>query len=221
MTRRQIHSAGFALAELLLCTAIFAILTGLCFYVAITGFQLFNQSTARQTLQRDTRAIFSWLQRDVGLSNLVRCVVSTHQTGDVSKDTLALAGLSNWQQPIATDPLGLPAWNTVVVYQATPQGELHRYSFDAASAGLTVPLEKTDIANGLRQAEGGGLQYRDRRHLTNNVRSFSVSLNEARNTAVFNLILETTTRGVGAGKPRQEVLQLRTTISPRNTWPRL
>lgn len=221
MTRRRLHSTGFALAELLVCITIFALLTGLCLYVAVTGFQIFNQSTARQALQRDTRAIFSWLQRDVGLSNLVRCVVSPHRTGDDSKDALALAGLSNWQQPLATDPLGLPAWNTVVIYQATSQGELHRYSFDATSAGLTVPLEKADVASGLRQAEGGGLQYHDRRHLTNHVRSFSVTLNEARNTAVFDLVLETSTRGVGAGQPRKEVLQLQTTISPRNTWPRL
>ena len=218
--RRRLSSFGLSLAEMLVCMTIFALLTGLCFYVAVSGFRIFNQASGRQALQRDARATFSWLQRDIGLSNLVRCTVSPHSAGGTSKDTLALAGLSSWQQPVPVDALGLPSWNTVIVYKVNADGALSRYGHDASDLGLAVPLQAADVRQTLQQAESGSAPFRDRRQLTPSVRSFSVSLDESRNVAVVDLLLQTATVGSGVTHTRQEVLQLQTTITAKNTWPR-
>ena len=218
LTRRHL---GFALSELLVCTVIFSILTGLCFYAAASGFRMFTHGTSRQALQRDTRAIIAWLQRDLGLSNLFRCKTSEHVAGGYRKDSLALVGMSSWQEPIATDALELPAWDRLIVYLVTPKGALERISFEASALGLPVPLDYASVASGLSQAEAKSSPPRDRRQLSDSVRTFSVTLDQSRNTAVLDLVLETATVDGGSGKARKEVLQIQTTLTPRNTWPRL
>ena len=212
---------GFALAELLICTVIFGLLTGLCFYAAASGFRLFTHGTGRQALQRDTRAVFAWLQRDLGLSNLVRCQTSEHQVGGYRKDTLAVVGMSSWQEPIVTDPLELPAWDRLIVYQVTPLGVLDRVSFEAGALGLAVPLQATGVVSGLARVEAASVAPRDRRRLSDSVRTFAVTLDRSRNTAVLDLVLQGATIDGGTGRARNEVLQIQTTITPRNTWPRL
>ena len=215
------RSGGFSLTELVLCSAIFSLLTALCLLLAVRGFAMFEQSNARQSLQKDARAIFSWLQRDVGLSNLVRCVVSAQTVEGAAHDTLAVVGMASWQQPVTSDALGLPAWNSVVVYQSTPDGLLFRSYCEASAAGLSVPLVRSEVATALQQAVHGSLPYRDRRQLSSSIAHFAVVLDEGRNSAHVDLMLRTTTRGVGADTQRGEVLQLNSMITPRNTWPRL
>lgn len=212
---------GFQLAELLISAFIFSIIAGICAYAATTGFRIFANTNGRQSLQRDARAIFAWLQRDVGLSNLLRCDRIARPIGSDRRDVLAVAAMDSWQQPILTDPLGLPRWNRLVVYTATPnaRGQLLRQLYDPT----TVPLDASDVQSMLDTIVNGpvgGLTPTDQRRLTGSLRSFSVELSDARNTAVFDLILTEATAGAVSGR-RNEVLQVQTTIFPHNTWPRL
>lgn len=212
-------SSGFQMVELLISVTIFVLVVGLCFYAASAGFRIFAHTTSRQSLQRDSRAIFTWLQRDVGLSNLIRChSVQRDNLGD-RRDALAVAAMDSWQQPIATDSLGLPRWDQLVVYVATrePQGRLLRQEFTPT----IIPLQPSNVVSMLGSAIGGTLNSEDQRRLSGSVKSFSVELSEARNRAVFDLILTEITVDAGGGRPRVESLQVQTTIFPRNTWPRL
>lgn len=221
--RRSGRPAGFQLTELLLSALLFGLVVGLCFYSAAAGFRIFTQTTGRQSLQRDARAIFAWLQRDVGVSNLVRCRSAARPVGGDRRDVLAVVGLDSWQ-PIPADSMGLPAWNRVIVYEATAnsRGVMLRYLFEPAS-GTPVPLQANavqDMLNGYLTV-AGALDPLDQRRLSSSVRSFAVELSEARNTAVFNLVLSEETVQAGGGQSRTEVLEVRTTVFPRNTWPRL
>ena len=182
---------------------------------------MFTHGTGRQALQRDTRAIVAWLQRDLGLSNLVRCKTSEHVSGGYRKDSLALVGMSSWQEPIVTDALELPAWDRVIVYLVSDKGALDRISFEAGALGLAVPLDLAGVVSGLSRAEARSSPPRDRRQLSDSVRTFSITLDQSRNTAVLDLVLQTATIDGGGGQVRQEVLQIQTSITPRNTWPRL
>lgn len=164
---------------------------------------------------------FAWLQRDVGLSNLVRCQRVARPINSDRRDVLAVAAMDSWQQPIPTDSLGLPAWNRLVVYTATPnaQGLMIRQQYNA----IATPLSEQNVISMLDTIVNGpvgGLVATDQRRLSGSLRSFSVELSQARNTAVFDLILSEATAGPAGGQ-RTEVLQVQTTIFPHNTWPRL
>ncbi len=202
---------------------IFALVVGICFAAAVAGFRIFAQTNSRQSLQRDARAIFAWLQRDVGLSNLVRCRTRSRVAGGEHRDLLAVAALDSWQQPLSVDPLGLPAWDRLVVYEATQnsQGYMIRHLFRPMT-GVAVPLQPESVTAMLDAFEvPGALDPVDQRRLSSSVRSFRVELSEARNTAVFGLVLSEATVEGGSGGSRNEVLEVQTTIFPRNTWPRL
>ena len=222
--RASTSVAGFQLAELMLSIFIFSIVGGLCFYAAASGFRIFANTNSRQTLQRDARAVFAWLQRDVGLSNLIRCERAERLVGSDRRDVLAVAAMDSWQQPIAADGLGLPAWNRLVVYEATDnsRGLLLRQLYTPPAGA--IPLQAQTVENMLATLVSGAVgsfNPTDQRRLSGSVRHFEVELSEARNTAVFDLILTEDTVQAGSGRARAEVLQVKTTIFPRNTWPRL
>lgn len=222
LRRTSEATRGFQLAELLVSVLIFGIVASICAYAAASGFRTFANTTSRQTLQRDARAIFAWLQRDVGLSNLVRCQRIARPIDSDRRDVLAVAAMDSWQQPIAVDPLGLPRWDRLVVYMATPnaQGQLLRQQYDPVAIPLSAG-DVTDMLDTIVNGAVGGLVQTEQRRLTGSLCSFSVELSEARNTAVFDLILSDATVNGGGGGERTEVLQVQTTIFPHNTWPRL
>lgn len=209
------------MAELILSIGIFALVGTVCFYAASSGFRIFANASGRQVLQRDARAIFTWLQRDVGLSNLVRCSQVSRETGGHRRDGLGVVAMDSWQQPMLVDTLGLPAWNRVVAYVATqdPRGLLLRQLYRPSAAAL--PLQQDAVQGALGQAVAGTASALDQRRLSGGVESFKVELSEARNAVVFDLVLKEATVQAGGGQARQETLQVQTTIYPRNTWPRL
>jgi hypothetical protein len=223
---RQQH--GFQLAELLMSILIFSLVLGVCMYAASAGFRMFAEGSSRQVLQRDARAIFTWLRRDVGLSNLIRCQRVKRLKDGIGpdrRDVLGVAAMDSWQQPLAVDELGLPAWNRLVVYMATPNqnGLLLRQSYQPSGA-YSAPLDANEVSamvGGIANGPVGAFNVKDQRRLSGSVRSFAVELSESRNTAVFDLILTEATVEGGSGRARDEVLQIQTTIFPHNTWPRL
>ncbi len=219
--KRRTATGGFQVAELILSIGIFALVGTVCFYAASSGFRIFANASGRQVLQRDARAIFTWLQRDVGLSNLVRCSSVAREEAGHRRDGLAVAAMDSWQQPLLVDSLGLPAWNRMVAYVATrdARGLLLRQLY--LPDGATLPLQHEAIAAMLEPALAGTLTPLDQRRLSGGVESFSVELSEPRNTVVFDLVLKEATVQAGGGQSRQETLQVQTTIYPRNTWPRL
>lgn len=219
--RQQKRRRGFQLAELVLSIGIFALVGTVCFYAAASGFRIFANASGRQVLQRDARAIFTWLQRDVGLSNLVRCASVQRDEGGLRRDGLGVAAMDSWQQPLQVDTLGLPSWNRMVTYIATrdPRGLLLRQLY--SPAGRPLPLAHSGVVAMLDEAVGGTLSPLDQRRLSGGVESFAVEISESRNTVVFDLVLKEATVQAGGGQARQETLQVQTTIFPRNTWPRL
>ena len=216
---------GFQLAELLLSVFIFSFVGGLCFLAAASGFRVFNHTSGRQALQRDARAIFTWLQRDVGLSNLLRCERVERITGSDRRDSLAVAAMNSWQQPLRVDSLGLPEWNRVVVYHTTSSatpGRLVRQVYIPSSSD--IPLQFQTVSQLLTQVvteTAGAVAPADQRRLSGSIRSFSISKLESSNKLDFSLTLQESTVDAGGGQPRLETLQVETTIYPRNTWPRL
>jgi hypothetical protein len=185
----------------MLAVFIFALVVGVCFYAAAAGFRIFSNTTGRQTLQRDARAIFAWLQSDLGVSNLVRCQRVSRPVGPDRRDVLAVAAVDSWQ-PVPVDSMGLPAWNRVIIYEATPndRGLMLRYLFGPTTA-TPVPLQASSILSMLEQylTVAGALNPLDQRRLSGSVRSFAVELSEARNTAVLNLVLSEQTVHAGGG----------------------
>lgn len=220
MRPSRLSQKGFQLAELLVCVTIFSLVGGLCFYAAASGFRLFAQTTSRQALQRDARAIIAWLQRDLGLSNLMRCHTVARDEGAHRRDGLAVVALDSWQEPLPLDALSLPAWNRIVVYAATrgPKGLLMRQQY---LPNAPPPLTAQDVRDTLGPALGGTLNPLEQRRLSGAVQSFSVELVERSNAARIDLTLREETVEGGSGQAREEVLQVQTTITPRNTWPRL
>ena len=125
---------GTTIAELLVVSLIFSMILGVCMYATVSGFRMFQQAGSRHQLQRETAAIFAWLQRDLEVTNLVRCVTESRTSGIDNRDKLGIVGLGSWQEPIAKDALGHPDWDKVIIYSATrdPEaGQLVRQSVDA------------------------------------------------------------------------------------------
>lgn len=211
---------GFQAAELLIATVIFLMISLLCFFAAAAGFRIFTQTTSRQILQRDARAIFAWLQRDAGMTNLLLCAREQRTSVEGQRiDSLGMAGMNSWQEPIALDLNGVPAWNRVIAYVVVPTvgepGTLLRQV--RGPGGAAIPLTEPDIAS-LLSSSAPPL---DQRRLSGAIRSFAADISLHRQLLIFELVLEEKTVSGGTGRERSEVLELQTVIRPQNTWPRL
>ncbi len=209
---------GFQAAELLIASVIFLLISLVCFFAAAAGFRIFTQTTSRQILQRDARAIFAWLQRDAGMTNLLLCAREQRTSIDGHRiDSLGIAAMDSWQEPIALDFNGLPAWNRVISYVVNSPGSgpgtLLRQV--RSPGGATIPLTETDVSTILSSSSPAT----DQRRLSGAIRSFAVEVSVHRELLIFEMVLEELTVSGGSGRQRSEVLELQTVIRPQNTWP--
>ncbi len=211
---------GFQMAELLVASMVFLLLSGLCFYAASAGFRLFAQTTSRQVLQRDARALFAWLQRDAELTNLVLCSVDRQTSVEgYPRTRLGMPTLNSWSEPITVDDNGVPRWDRVVCYTVTEQLGRPGILFRQVKGPQGEPLPLT--ADGVRAVLGSFDQPQDQRRLSGSIRSFEVDISLARDLLVFDVVLEDETVSGGTGQTRSEILEFQTVLRPQNTWPRL
>lgn len=209
---------GLGLVEMLVVCFIFVSILGICVGATLTGFRMFNQTNARQQLQRDAGAVFAWLQRDVESSNLLRCVAEERLTDSGNRDRLGLVTLGSWQEPIRKDALGRPEWDQVIVYSATRDpgsGRILRQSIQAPSA--LIPVTSEGVSDLMKASGPGG---GDLRRLAGGVKSFVAERSIPDESVKFTLILSKDTQEIGSGN-RTEVLEVQTSIRPRNTFPQL
>lgn len=209
---------GLGLVEMLVVCFIFVSILGICVAATLTGFRMFGQSNARQQLQRDAGAVFAWLQRDLESSNLLRCVSEERVIDSSHRDRLGLVSLETWQEPIRKDALGRPEWDQVIVYSATRDpgsGQIVRQSIKAPST--LIPVTSSGVSDLMNAPGGGG---GDLRRLAGGVKSFKVERALPEESMKFTLILSKDTQEIGSGN-RIEVLEVQTSIRPRNTFPQL
>lgn len=209
---------GLGLAETLVVCFIFTLISGLCVLASITGFRMFSQTNARQALQRDAGAVFAWLERDIESSNLTFNVVESRMVDTNHRDRLAVGGLGSWTEPIKTDGMGHPAWDRVVVYEATREtedGQLLRKVTDVAASRL--PLTTATVVDIMTNV---GSTF-DVRRLAGGVRNFEVIKSVGLESVQVKMILTQRTTEVGSHNARTEVLEVQSSVRPRNTFPRL
>jgi len=210
--RRQ---RGTTIAELLVVSLIFSLILGICMFATVSGFRMFEQAGSRHQLQREAAAIFAWLQRDLEVTNLVRCVTETRTSGIDNRDKLGIVGLGSWQEPIAKDALGHPAWDKVIIYSATrdPEaGQLVRQSVDAPG-GATADTVRTFMIDGA--ALGADL-----RRLAGGVKIFRTVKAVEEESLLIDLVLVQNTVQTGTAGTRKEVFEVQTSVRPRNTFPK-
>jgi hypothetical protein len=210
--RRQ---RGTTIAELLVVSLIFSLILGVCMYATVSGFRMFEQAGSRHQLQREAAAIFAWLQRDLEVTNLVRCVTESRTSGIDNRDKLGIVGLGSWQEPIAKDALGHPDWDKVIIYSATrdPEaGQLVRQSIDAPG-GVTADTVRTFMVDGA--ALGADL-----RRLAGGVKIFRTVKAVEEESLLIDLVLVQNTVQTGTAGTRKEVFEVQTSVRPRNTFPK-
>lgn len=203
---------------------IFSLIMGLCFFAASFAFRLFAQTTSRQSLQRQARAIFSWLGQDLSLTNMVRCAHDAQNFGSDRRDSVAIVGMASWQAPIDVDSLKLPKWNSAIVYRATLDSPGRFLRQTLTPPHDQIPLQFPTVSTYLAASAGGttppGVAV-EQRQLADSVQSFSIELNQSLDCAVITLSLTDKTVQATTGNRRTEALEVQTTVYPRNTWPRL
>jgi hypothetical protein len=209
---------GTTIAELLVVSLIFSIILGICMFATITAFRMFQQTNARQQLQRDAAAIFAWMQRDLEVSNLNLTVGESRTSGTDDRFRIGMVGMADWEEPILRDSIGHPAWNRVIVYSATRDpdtGLLVRQSVNvpgglAVNAGTVSDLMKDSAT-----------QDADLRRLASGVKIFRASPSMANESVQIELVLTQQTSQLGTGGQRREVLEIQTSVRPKNTFPKI
>ena len=211
------QNRGTTLAELLVVSLIFSMVLAICMFAAVTGFRMFEQTNARQQLQRDASAVFAWLQRDLEVSNLLLCHTEERTSGADNRDKLGLVGLSSWQEPIAKTALGYPDWNRVIVYSATRDPEaglLLRQSIEPPGGIIGISTVQDFMTDAV-------LSNSDMRRLASGVKSFRAARAVSEESIRIDLMLTKVTVQTGTGGERREVFEVQTSVRPRNTFPKI
>lgn len=208
--------AGTTIAELLVVSLIFSLVLGICMFATVSGFRMFKQAGARQQLQREASAIFAWLQRDLEVTNLVRCVTESRTSGIDNRDKLGIVGMGSWQEPIDTDALGHPDWDKVIIYSATRDSEsglLVRQAIDTPG-GANADTVRSFMAD-------GAAADADLRRLAGGVKIFRAVKAVEEESFLIDLVLVQDTAQTGTGGTRREVFEVQTSVRPRNTFPKV
>lgn len=183
------------------------------------------EASVKQSLQREVQAIAAFMEEDGSKTNFFRTANRSRTLSEGQRrDGLAMVAMDTWQGDVALDPLGLPAWNTLIAYTATrdePSGQLLRQVVQPAA----VPINDADVSGLLDSilagTLSGGEAMLSERRLSSSVRDFVVETQSGLGIITCELILKETlaqTDGLGS---QDELLNVRVVIYPQNTWPRI
>lgn len=193
----------------------------------IYGSRAFQHSITRQGLLGESERIRIKLTGDFKPSHHATLEVVARQTTladgtDVPRFAVSFATLSDWKDPDNFTVQGLPRWNRYIVYYATTEesGRMIRQVVDPglffpprpyAALGSQISLDPTNNQNVIQTTV-----------LSNNVLSFEVERNEARQLLDINLKLRDggQFRENSASKV-QEVQESIFSLEALNTYPRL
>lgn len=221
---------GFSLLELIVSSSLFLLLFGMIFVVFTDGSRGFQQAVLRQDLQGDLMNLSARLRQDVRLSdfnsaNLVGRTVTRSDGVDVSRDGLAFAALSDWDDPTNYDAVtGLPDWNRYTVYYATDSGNLGKvYRQVVDSGGSTGGGPYLALPGNLGDDPTLNQDVISTNHLSDMVETFEVALEGGIQAISVRVVLRRrgTQRTGGAGERVDESLEASYSFAPRNTFPRL
>jgi prepilin-type N-terminal cleavage/methylation domain-containing protein len=228
MTRR-----GFSLMELIVVLSLFGLITSGAFLIFKMGSRGFQHAVSKTGAIGDIHRVTRALSRDIQLTHFYS--VATHprlvstSEGDVSRDGVGLAGLSNWGAAsnfeIGTE---LPKWNRWIVYYATrhEEGRFIRLEVERTKpAGSTsfYPLTPLDGLEGLMSNDPvnvpGALRVTT---LCNDVRSFQAEIDNYSRLVRLRLTLHNSPgRRMTSEQRIQESFETKIEIYPMNSYPEL
>lgn len=123
---------------------ILAVIFGAVFFFFSMGARGFQAGLARTGAIGDVQTFSRVFKRDVGLTHFYSISVANRTAvttrGDVDRDGLCLAGLSDWRDSDRFETgTGLPKWDRWVMFYANREdlGRLYRMEMERARPGLT------------------------------------------------------------------------------------
>ena len=216
---------GFSIAEMLIAAFTFLLVFGVGLWAVSRGMHMHAEASVKQSLQREIQAIAAFMEEDGSKTNFFRTGNEARPIGDGRRrDGLAMVAMDSWQESVALDAIGLPAWNNLIAYVATrdePYGRLVRQVIQPAA----VPIQDAQVPPLLSAALSGVLPGGDtllsERQLSESVDEFIVEPQSGLGLIVCEIALKETlvqTDGQGA---QNEVLNVRIMLYPQNTWPKI
>jgi hypothetical protein len=228
---------GFSLLEMVFSCMILSVVMLGIFGVFRLGSQTFQFVSLRQSLQAEARIAYVQLNNDLRHSTFVSVtqmprkvnvlVPGQEQKGTQSldRDGICFAGVEDWADSGATDPLtGFPAFDSYVVYYATgdPEGRLIRHVLRPATTGpypylgfsVSSSMNDNPVANSNALAPA--------RILSKKLLDFQVRKDE--NKRLIDIRLRF--RGHGGARPgtlqrTDETIELSLHSYPENTYPKI
>lgn len=217
---------GFTLLEVVAVLLVFGLIIAGIFAVFTYSSQGFRQAVLQQGLSGEMESIQRKLSADFRASHYGTVAVVPRDTTsggvDVSRDALSFTTLSDWSDPANFHPTGLPRWDRYLVYYPTldESGRLIRQVVD--SGVLFAPVPYADLAlniSELPETNAGLLQSTT---LSENVLSFKVETNDARQLLDVNLRLrDRGGRVAGTNRQVDETREVVFSMDALNTFPRL
>lgn len=133
---------GFSIVELLVAAGIFLALVAICFGSFEFGLKAAHTVNLRHNLQASASRVVLSLQNDLRRSSFASLSLEPRTYGNVRRDGLCTAAMSNWNDPAAFNPTyAIAAYDRFVVYYATTEEEAARLIRSVyAVPRMTLPL---------------------------------------------------------------------------------
>lgn len=227
---------GFTLLEGLVTVAMLGGLVVIIFMVFSTGVSGFKVGTNRLGLQSEMRRVLTPLRKDLQNSSFqslstVALPTSVPQKPPqitplvvVQRDGLCMSGLRNMSKSDSYDKdTGLPIWDCYICYFATldnPDGKMIRMMLrdsKPGTAGKPLFLLGSDLS-----LANPALISNSLRVLSDQMMEFGVTLDPSNQLVNLHLKFRSKVgRQSMGGRSLVEVMEIRTTVDPINTNPRL
>ena len=145
---------GFSVAELVVCMALFGLISLLIFSLLLSGSRSFNIVMSRSTLQGELNRSLARLQGEVRRSSIGLATVlrgSERSVDGLSRHGICLSSLRDWRAATSYDDDGAPLWDEFLIFYATLQtpGRLLRTVYHPPGAPFTQPMAGLSAATHL------------------------------------------------------------------------
>lgn len=214
---------GMTLGELLVASSIFLLVLGMVVGIMVMGVRMFHHASLRQGIEGDARRIAARLRQDLATTDFRTVSSVTRTVATDRRDGLAMAALSDWNEPTKFDAIGLPKWDRYKVYYATQEspGRLIRQEVNPSGMptdGWVAPY--ANLSLNLQDNPQLNLSVLNSNSLSDIVVRFTAEPDFADNTVTVNCRL----RKIGPQKAQtlqraDENLEFRLLLKARNTWP--
>lgn len=226
--------SGYSIIEVSLSCALLLMATVGAFAIFRFGVNSFRMLTQRAELHAESQACLVRLREDIESASHTGTVINdlparsaTVQLASGSSNqprhVLCVPGMLDWYAPGVFNPnTGLPTWDRYYLYHAstTSEGVLTRLELNAGPhTGQGWAMFSTYNGTYLAAPPGrgtniGGTVVVSRRALSNRLLAFKVE--KSSKTIVINLKFRASGRSAAGGGQRDEILELKVRLQPRN-----